>query len=125
MHKQLKEGFDIPVEPLNSESGYFILLDISKCKDVIPKRYTESHDFEDIKECDKPIGKNIVYMEDGSVPLDLAFCRWMAVERGVIMMPCSLFYHKDSPYRKDNYIRIVICKGMDHSIKAIERLMGK
>lgn len=64
-------------------------------------------------------------MPDGKIPLDLAFCRWMAVERGVIMMPCSLFYHKESPYRLDNYVRLVICKGMEYSISAIEKLKSK
>ena len=61
-------------------------------------------------------------MDDGRVPTDLAFCRWMAVERGVIMMPCSLFYHKDSAYKEDKYVRIVICKGLEYSVRAIERL---
>ena len=62
---------------------------------------------------------NKVYIRGGEVPLDLAFCRWMAVEKRVIMMPCSLFYHKDSAYRNDNLVRVVICKGLEHSKKAI------
>ncbi|CDW83669.1 classes i and ii family protein [Stylonychia lemnae] len=125
MFKELSEGFDLPVEPLRSESGYFILLDISKCKELIPERYLKSHQFEELKEGQDPLKVNEVFMSDGSVPLDLAFCRWIAVERGVIMMPCSLFYHKESPYRLDQHVRLVICKGLDHSIKAIERLKSK
>ena len=64
-------------------------------------------------------------MIDGSVPLDLAFCRWIAVERGVTMMPCSLFYQKDSTFKSDNFVRVAICKGMDHTVKAIEKLKSK
>lgn len=48
----------------------------------------------------------------------------MAVEKRVIMMPCSLFYHKDSAFRNDNLVRVVICKGLEHSKKAVERLIG-
>lgn len=110
--------FDIPVKPLISESGYFVMLDISKCRDIIPKKYLESHEFEELKEGELPIDKNEVYIND-KVPLDLAFVRWMAVERGVIMMPNSLFYNKNSPYRNDNYVRVAICKGLEHTIKAL------
>lgn len=101
------------------------MANIIKCKDLIPSRYLESHDFEELKEGDKPVNKNRYFMEDGRVPLDLAFCRWIAVERGVIMMPCSLFYHKTSTYRNDHFVRIAICKGKDHSAKAMERLKTK
>ncbi len=117
----LKE-LDIPIEPLLCESGYFLMADISKCKDLIPKKYLESHEFEDLKQGEKGVSKNRYFMADGRVPLDLAFSRWIAVERGVIVMPCSLFFHKDSTYRNDNYVRIAICKGMEFTAKAIKRL---
>eukprot|EP00347_Sterkiella_histriomuscorum_P019866 403340007 len=122
MIQELTKEFDLPVVPLKSQSGYFIILDISKCQDFIPAIYRETHDFEQLKEGQTPINVNKVFMEDGRIPLDLAFCRWIAVERGVIMMPCSLFYHKESPYREDKYVRIVICKGLDFSVKAVDRL---
>lgn len=61
-------------------------------------------------------------MADGRVPYDLAFSRWIAVERGVVTMPGVLFYHPESPYKNDNYVRIAICKGMDHSVKTVQRL---
>jgi hypothetical protein len=47
MISELKKPFDLPVEPLNCQSGFFILVDISACKDLIPKRFTETHDFEE------------------------------------------------------------------------------
>jgi hypothetical protein len=51
----LKE-LDIPVEPLTTEAGYFLLADISKCRGIIPKKYLETHDYEDTKE--NPVAKN-------------------------------------------------------------------
>ena len=112
----LYDGFktlDIPVEPVPTEAGYFLMVDISKCKDVIPEKYLSTHDYED--ELDPNINKNRIYMDDGRIPLDLAFCRWIAVERGVIMMPNILFYHKDSPFKTDTYVRVAISRGMDMS----------
>jgi aspartate/methionine/tyrosine aminotransferase len=61
-------------------------------------------------------------MQDGSIPLDLAFCRWMAVEKGVMTMPCSLFYLGDSDYRSDKYIRVSISRGLDISTQALNQL---
>ena len=107
------------------ESGYFIMIDISMCKDLIPLKYKESHDYDVLEEGQLPIQKIMTLMEDGSVPLDLAFCRWMAIERGVVMMPGSVFYNKDTKFRDDKCVRIAICKTMDHVVKAINRLKGK
>ena len=125
MFKELSEQKELPLVPLKTESGFFLMVDISKCVEHIPKRYLESHDYEVLKEGEAPVSKNKVFMADGRVPYDLAFCRWMAVERGVIMMPNSLFYHKASPYRIDTLVRLSICKGVPHSSKAVQRLIGK
>lgn len=114
---------DIPVKTLQCESGYFLMVDLSACKDFIPEKYRSSHDFEDLKEGEVGVNKNRYFMEDGRVPLDLAFCRWIAVTRGVVMMPCSLFYHKTSAIRDDRYARIAICKGWDTSVKAMKKLL--
>jgi aspartate/methionine/tyrosine aminotransferase len=54
-------------------------------------------------------------MDDSRIPLDLAFCRWLAVEKGVMMMPCSMFYTSDSPYKTDHYVRVSISRGLDLS----------
>ena len=114
---------DLPVKTLQCDSGYFLMVDISECKDLIPEKFKQSHDFEDLKEGENGVSKNRYFMEDGRVPLDLAFCRWIAVTRGVVMMPCSLFYHKTSVIRDDRYARLAICKGMDTSVKAMKRLL--
>jgi hypothetical protein len=47
MMEEFNKPFDLPVTPLPCESGFFVTLDISKCIDIIPKRYTQTHDFED------------------------------------------------------------------------------
>ena len=61
-------------------------------------------------------------MPDGKVPLDLAFCRWMAVEKGVVMMPNSFFYASDSPTITDRYVRLAICKDQAATEAAAARL---
>jgi aspartate/methionine/tyrosine aminotransferase len=35
----------LPLEPLISEGGYFLLADVSKCKQIIPQKYLLSHDY--------------------------------------------------------------------------------
>ena len=115
---------DLPMKVLNCESGYFIMADITECKDLIPARFKDSHEFEEgLAPGDKGINKNRYFMEDGRVPLDLAFCRWIAVTRSVVMMPCSLFYHKTSVIRDDRYVRLAICKGWDTSVNAMKKLL--
>jgi len=64
-------------------------------------------------------------MPNGKIPLDLAVCRWLAIERKVTMMPNSLFYSAKSPYRNDNYVRVAICKGIEHTVNALQRLKLK
>jgi len=122
LFKGIKD-LELPIEPLQSESGYFLMADISKCKDLIPAKYLESHDYEEVKE--PLVSINIINMDDGRVPLDLAFCRWLAIERNVIMMPNILFYHSKSPYKSDHYVRLAICKGVDVTKKALEKLYAK
>ena len=117
--EEINRSFDLPITAAKSESGFFVLLDISKCLDIIPKRYLASHDYEDLKEGETPVSKLIVHMDDGRVPYDVAFCRWMAVERGVILFATSSFYNKKSPFRIDTLVRLSICKGMEHTVKAV------
>lgn len=123
MFHHLKHSMDIPIKPLHAQSGYFMIADISQCADSIPSQYKESHDYENDK--DSKLNRNRVFMQDGRIPLDLAFSRWMAIERGVIVMPCSLFYLKDSIYKSDKYVRIAICRGRQNTEKGIQKLTRK
>jgi len=105
-----------PMEPCVVEGGYFFMADISKCRDLIPAKYFENHDY--LPE-DQRVGVNRVNMPDGSVPLDLAFCRWMACEKKLAIMPNSFFYGKQSAGQVSNtgYVRMAICKTHE-SVKA-------
>jgi aspartate/methionine/tyrosine aminotransferase len=64
-------------------------------------------------------------MLDGRIPLDLAFCRWMAVEIGVAFMPLSSFYKIGSPYTRDNFVRLAICKDQASIEQCIKRLRDR
>ena len=97
----------LPWEPLPCDSGYFLMVDVSKCRDLIPKMYFEDHDY-DKYDSPKPkdkdlIQKNYLYMPTTGankkkvIPLDLAFARWMSREKGVTMMPNSFFYDPEAP----------------------------
>jgi len=46
MFQFFTEAKSLSVTPLMPESGYFILLDISKAKDIIPEIYRKGHDYE-------------------------------------------------------------------------------
>lgn len=76
----------IPWKPLPCEGGYFLMVDISECEAIIPELYKTTHDYEE------GVNKYRLQMPSGGIPLDLAFCRWCAVEKGVAMMPNSFFY---------------------------------
>jgi len=74
---------DLPWTLIPSEGGYFILADISKCKSVIPSKYLTTHDYEASDDA-HPVNKYELYLPgepQGRIPLDQAFCRWMAVEK--------------------------------------------
>ncbi len=87
--------------------------------------YLENHEYEN---SEPKIVKNNLYMplknpnDTKRIPLDLAFARWMAKENGVTMMPGSFFYHKNSPYINDGYVRLAICKNIDAVRQVCKRL---
>ena len=118
---ELCNSMNMPMKPVLCEGGYFLMCDISDCTRLIPEKFKTSHDYE--REDDpNPVAKYRLTMPDGSIPLDLAFCRWMAVEKGVTMMPNSFFYHRDSPTISDKYVRLAICKDHDSTKVTAERL---
>ena len=61
-------------------------------------------------------------MPNGDIPLDLAFCRWLAIEKGVAMMPNSFFYPNKSATITDKYVRMAICKDRQSTEAALDRL---
>ena len=105
---------ELPWEPLHCSSGYFMMVDVSKCRSLIPQKYFETHDYDPPSEDGKKILVNHTYMPDGkTIPLDLAFVRWMAIENGVSMMPGCFFYDPKSPFISENYVRLAICKDLE------------
>ena len=112
----------LPWKPVFCQGGYFLMADITACKDLIPDKFKATHDYEDDDSNCPLVAKNRLNMPDGSVPLDLAFCRWMAVEKGVAMMPNSFFCAADSPTITDKYVRLAICKDHNSTQAATERL---
>jgi len=67
-----------------------------------------------------------MYMPDGkTIPLDLAFVRWMTIEHGIVMIPVSFFYLSGSKYTCDRYVRLSIGKFTTTMEKAIESLIER
>ena len=56
------------------------------------------------------------------VTRDWAFCRWMALEGGVIAIPASPFYSEPNKELAANYIRFAFCKGDDTLEEACARI---
>jgi aspartate/methionine/tyrosine aminotransferase len=104
LYQTLANG-KLPIKPLRAESGYFLVADISGCRDLIDKKYFTKHDW-----CDDLTGVQYEQFEHrDDVPLDYAFTRWLILEHKVVPMPCSLFY-KDGE-ADENYVRLGICHG--------------
>lgn len=94
LYAELKK-IPLPWSPLHSEGGYFLILDVSQMRPLIPAKFFETHDYED-PATGPAVGKYRFNMPDGRIPVDFAFCRWIAVEFGVVCMPISFFYPKGS-----------------------------
>ena len=110
----------LPWKPLPCEGGYFLMADVRECRSMIPAKYLTTHEYEE--DDGRPlIGKYHLNMPDGTVPLDLAFCRWMAMEKGLTMMPNSFFYDPKSPTICDSFVRLAICKDIVSTQTAINR----
>ena len=121
---------DLPWEPLPCQAGYFMIADVTKCRDLIPKIYFQTHECESGYDAEKAktdsnhIVKNILYVpgSEGAIPLDLAFARWMAIENGVAVMPCCIFYPQNSPGMQEYHVRLAICRDLESTKKCCERL---
>ena len=100
------------------------MLDVTKCRDLIIKKYFQEQEYEE-GDPSTFIQKNIIHNEDGSIPLDLAFCRWIAKERGVMMMPGIIFYYAKSSHKTDKFVRVALSRGYELSTQAIEKIKRK
>ena len=102
----LINGASIPLKPTVTESGYFMVVDLKDIdQSVIPSKYFEPGNYED--------DDNTMVLQkpfSGEVPFDFAFCRWLAVEKGLSTMPLSNFCLTESDYKIGSMIRVAICK---------------
>ena len=68
-------------------------LDIKENEHKVPEKYFKPGNYEDDP-------NTLVIQRDFSkrdrVPLDYAFCRWLAIEKGLVMMPVSCFCLEES-----------------------------
>jgi len=83
----------------------------------VPEKFFTQEEFEDDK--DTIIEKNDL---GTPVPLDLAFCRWLVMEKKVVTMPISFFYTSNSKFKNENLVRMAICRGEKITREACEKL---
>lgn len=102
LSKALK-GAGLPV--LASEGGYFLTVDVSGV--AVPQKYLD--------ETSGAIS---------TVTHDWAFCRWLAIEHGILSIPVAPFYSADRRASGDcgSYVRFAFCKTDETLQKAAERL---
>jgi aspartate/methionine/tyrosine aminotransferase len=89
-------------------------LDVSETETIIPDKYFDENCIDD-----PTILKRT--FEDHKVPLDVAFCRWMACEVGIAFIPGSSLYVGLKNARYD-FVRISICKNEGIIEKVGEKL---
>ena len=101
-------------KPTICESGYFLAINVEDCRNQIPDKYFVPN----VNYEDDPDTKVLqVYFpateEYKKVPLDFALCRYLAVEKGIAMMPMSNFCLPSSANKQTDFVRICICKWPD------------
>ena len=117
VNKSLTEVFQLsklPVYPCIAEGGFSMTLEISEVESMIPEKYFK----EDYTEDPKILKRTF---PDHKVPLDVAFCRWMAWEVGIAFIPGSSLYTCLENARFD-FVRISICKNLDIAEKVKQKL---
>ena len=114
----------IPIKPIRCDSGYFLILDVSACRYAIPEKFLTTHDYEDDNPALGPLVPKWRFTRpDGKIPLDLAFCRWLMMEHGVVTLPCSKFYGRTSTTTLDDkYVRVSLSQPIENLRAAMERM---
>ena len=110
----------VPIKAIPSHGCYFVLAEISELRDLVPEKYFKSNEYEEDR--NTSIDKNNFGLP---VPLDLAVSRWLAMEKKIIVLPGTFFYHRDSKSRSDKYIRLAFCKGEKTVGNALRQLKAK
>jgi aspartate/methionine/tyrosine aminotransferase len=117
----------IPCKPIKCDGGYFLILDVAACRDAIPEKYLKTHDYEDPNPALGPLVEKWRFnLPSGEIPLDLAFCRWIMIEYGVVTLPCSKFYGRTSTTTlEDKYVRVSLSQPIEVLKVAMDRLKSK
>jgi len=78
---------------VKSQGGYFLTCDVSGVE--VPQKYLDE-----------------VSLAMGPVSKDWAFCKWLAIDYGVLSIPVAPFFSKESRSRGDAgaYVRFAFCK---------------
>lgn len=108
--KLIENAENFSLSPTICESGYFLPVTLPKnAKDLIPDKYFEPNvNYED--DAQTLVNQMQFPSEYKEVPLDFAFCRYLAIEKGLCIMPISNFCLHESPHRVTDMIRIAVCK---------------
>jgi len=91
------------------QGGFFLMADTSAIS--VPQRYLDE----------------VTPAAPNGVTRDWAFCRWMALEGGVIAIPTSPFYSLPNKALASSYVRFAFCKGddtLEEACARIERLIA-
>ena len=94
---------------MEGQGGFFLMADTSAV--TVPQKYLDET---------TPASPN-------GVTRDWAFCRWMALEGGVIAIPASPFYSEPNKALAANYVRFAFCKGdatLEEAASRIEKLVN-
>lgn len=112
---------------LEPDGGFFAIVDISNCHKDIPVKYFYT---EGVSQDNTPVGPNLKDLKNPNYAPDVAFCRWLVFEYGVVAIPLSPFYNQEGitsklDARGSNFIRFAICKSDATLQGAAERLVKK
>lgn len=104
----LLQTTDIKFKPTVAESGYFMPVDIKGNEHLIPEKYFIPN--KNYEKDENTLVKQQPFPETwDKVPLDFALCRYLAVEKGISLLPMTCFMMQESQHRLEHYIRVRIC----------------
>jgi len=91
------------IEPIPGQGGFFIVGDTGSIE--VPEEYLQ-HSTPAMPKMTR----------------DWAFCRWMALEHGVIAIPTSPFFSKENRHLAGNYVRFAFCKKDETIFDACQKM---
>lgn len=101
MHKLRAALTSAGIIPMKGEGGFFLIGDTRNLK--VPKKYLEE-----------------ATPARPQMTRDWACCRWLAIEHGIIAIPCSPFFSEENRGMSENLVRFAFCKTDDTLQEAAE-----